>query len=135
MILRSDPTVLNFLEEALHVEAASRVSFQTVMGSVNSLVNGINQIQEEIRILKKMQISPVGDRFISIMEVFIHQAEPAISALKTMGAQLDSDLKSLLQYYGEDLNQSKPDVLFGIIVSFSNDLLVSSFCCFLTLTC
>lgn len=88
MVLRSDPTLLVFLEEAPHVEAASRgtfcaalgahhlanflysaVSFPTVMASVETLVAGVALVKEEVRVLKRIRISPAGDRFISVMEV------------------------------------------------------------------
>lgn len=32
-------------------------------------MNGLSAIKEEIRVLKKMRISPVGDEFVSMMEV------------------------------------------------------------------
>lgn len=41
-----------------------------------------------------------------------------------MGAQLDADLRTLLQYYGEDPASTKPEDLFGIVVSFSQSLVV-----------
>lgn len=58
-----------FLEEVPHLEAAARISVQTLMNSVNSLVAGMNQIREEIRVLRKMRISPPNDKFIEVMEV------------------------------------------------------------------
>ena len=41
-----------------------------------------------------------------------------------MGSQLDADLRTLLQYYGEDPASTKPEDLFGIVVSFLQSLLV-----------
>lgn len=113
------------------------------MNSVNSLVNGLSNITEEIRILKRIRISPPSDKFISTMEVsrfptnllmlstdfvrqsFVRHAAPAIEALKTMGSKLDDDLKALVRYYGEDSTSTKPEDVFGIIVQFSSALLVS----------
>jgi len=57
------------------LEAAARISVQTLMNSVNSLVAGMNQIKEEIRVLRKMRISPTNDKFIEVMEV----SEPFLS--------------------------------------------------------
>jgi hypothetical protein len=39
------------------------------MASVNSLVSGVAQVKEEVRVLKRIRISPQGDRFILVMEV------------------------------------------------------------------
>ncbi|KAK4702492.1 hypothetical protein P7C70_g3733, partial [Phenoliferia sp. Uapishka_3] len=119
VVRRSDPSLLTFLEDAPHVEAASRISFTTVLTAANGLVQGVAQVQEEIRVLRRMRISPAGDRFIPKME----RAEPAMGALKTVMTQLDQDLKSLVQYYGEDPASMKPEDLFGIVVSFSTSLL------------
>ena len=69
VLLRSDPSLLSFLEDVPHVEAASRVSFSTVQGAAHGLVGGVEQVKEEIRVLNRMRISPAGDRFVAKMEV------------------------------------------------------------------
>lgn len=45
------------------------VSVSTIMASVNSLVNGLATIKEELRILRRIRISPPSDSFIATMEV------------------------------------------------------------------
>ena len=55
-----------------------------------------------------------------------------MAALKTMMTSLDSDLKELVAYYGEDPNAMKPEDLFGIVVAFSSSLLVGPFPLFLS---
>ncbi|KAF9900526.1 hypothetical protein BX616_002571, partial [Lobosporangium transversale] len=63
-----DPNLLKFLDEVPHLEAAARISVQTLINSVNSLVAGMGQIREEVRILRKIRISPPNDYFIEVME-------------------------------------------------------------------
>jgi hypothetical protein len=58
------------------------------------------------------------------LQNFIQQASGAIEALETMGAKLEADLRGVLQYYGEDPTTTKPEDLFGTIVTFSSALLV-----------
>ncbi|KAI5476137.1 hypothetical protein MNV49_000407 [Pseudohyphozyma bogoriensis] len=123
VLLRADETLLGFLDDCPHVEAASRVSFATVMGSVHSLVAGVASVEEEIRVLKELQLSPPGDRFLPVMESFARQAVPAIDALKALGSKLDADLRLLLQYYGEDATTSKSEELFQLVADFSASLL------------
>ncbi|KAL8283496.1 hypothetical protein RQP46_005599 [Phenoliferia psychrophenolica] len=123
VLLRSDPSLLAFLDDAPHVEAASRISFSTVLASANGLVVGVAQVQEEVRVLRRMRNSPEGDRFIPKMETFIQRAEPAMAALKSMMTNLDRDLKALVSYYGENPIAMKPEDLFGIVASFSSSLL------------
>lgn len=64
------------------------------------------------------------------MQGFVQYAAPAIAALDSMGAQLDTDLRALLSYYGEDAASAKPEDLFTIFVSFSSALVVCVALCF-----
>jgi diaphanous 1 len=59
------------------------------------------------------------------MEPFIAQARPTVDNLKISGQALDSELKSLMAYYGESTEGSdatKPEEFFGVIMSFSSAL-------------
>lgn len=44
------------------------VSVQTLLASAKSLVTGLEQIEDEVRVLKKTGV-PSGDRFIFVMKV------------------------------------------------------------------
>lgn len=44
------------------------VSVQTLLASAKSLVTGLEQIEDEIRVLKETGV-PSGDRFIFVMKV------------------------------------------------------------------
>lgn len=57
------------MDEVPHLEAAARISVQTLMSSVNSLVGGMNQIREETQALRKVKNLPPNDLFIEVMEV------------------------------------------------------------------
>jgi len=52
-----------------HLEAAARISVPTLMNTVNSFVAGMNQIREEIRVLRRIRISPPNDQFEGVLEV------------------------------------------------------------------
>lgn len=39
------------------------------MGSITAMVNGHDLVREEMRVLKRIRISPAGDRFLPVMEV------------------------------------------------------------------
>ena len=59
------------------------------------------------------------------MEPFIVQARPTVDNLKVSGQALDSELKSLMAYYGESTEGSdatKPEDFFGVIMTFSSAL-------------
>ena len=42
---------------------------QTLLASAKSLVSGLEQIEDEVRVLKKTGV-PTGDRFIFVMKVW-----------------------------------------------------------------
>ncbi|KAF9200795.1 hypothetical protein BGZ49_008981 [Haplosporangium sp. Z 27] len=121
-INKKDPSLLKFLEEVPHLEAAARISVQTLMNSVNSLVAGMNQIREEIRVLRKIRISPPNDHFVDVMEKFADINDEGIQKIVEVGQGLEQDLKKLLMFYGEDSNNTKPEDFFGMLVSFSTML-------------
>jgi len=59
------------------------------------------------------------------MEPFIAQAQPTVDNLKISGQALESELKSLMAYYGESTEGSdatKPEDFFGVIMTFSSAL-------------
>ncbi|KAF9546050.1 hypothetical protein EC957_010186 [Mortierella hygrophila] len=114
-----DPNLLKFIDEVPHLEAAARISVPTLMNSCNSLVAGMNQIKEEIRVLKRIRISPPNDHFIEVMEKFAEANEEGIQKIVELGQGLEQDLKRLLTFYGEDPVNTKPEDFFGMLVSFS----------------
>lgn len=88
VLLRTNPLLVTFIEDLPHLEAAARgiysftlrlfyyfiylfiaVSMQIIMQSVNSLVAGLQRVNEEIRQLRQLRTLPVGDQFIHVMQV------------------------------------------------------------------
>ncbi|CAG8625746.1 6835_t:CDS:10 [Cetraspora pellucida] len=117
--------LITFMDELKHLEGASKVSYVAVMGSVVSLSSGADQIKEEIRVLKKLRLTPNNDRFCEIMEEFFKQIEPTIKGIKEFTQILEEKLKQLLIYYGEDPTITKPEEFFGMIVEFGKSLAAS----------
>ncbi|KAJ3780841.1 hypothetical protein GGU10DRAFT_132917 [Lentinula aff. detonsa] len=75
--------------------------------------------------LKKLPNLPPNDKFVSIMQPFILQANPSVEALKTMAVTVDTGLRSLLAYFGENPDSPeapKSEDFFGLILSFSSSL-------------
>ena len=86
VLLRSNPSSVTFIEELPHLEAAARstcagiltaaeifntslASVQTIMQSVNSLVGGLQQVNDEVKKLSLLRALPANDRFIVVMQV------------------------------------------------------------------
>lgn len=87
LLLRSDPALVTFIEDMPHLEPAARgehnivtkprtdaklitiisvVSLQTVSQSITSLVNGLKQVNNELKLA--MSNGPT-DKFVTIMRV------------------------------------------------------------------
>lgn len=120
---------------------------QTLLASAKSLVTGLEQIEEEIRLLMESGV-PSGDRFLFVMKVshgpvvnwevaidpftiqpFLQDARRNVGALNNMASALESELRSLFLYYGESTEAAeglKAEDFFGMILSFSTSLQVST---------
>jgi len=124
VLLRADPELVNFIDDMRSVEAAARISVQTLLASAKSLVTGLEQIEDEMRVLKKTGV-PSGDRFIFVMKPFLKDAYRNVDALKNMASALESELRLLFLYYGESTETAeaiKAEDFFGMILSFSTSL-------------
>ncbi|KAJ8455460.1 hypothetical protein ONZ51_g12454 [Trametes cubensis] len=124
VLLRSDPALVTFIDDMPHVEAAARVSVQTVTQSVQSLVAGMKQVNEEIQQSRRMPPNP-QDRFVIVMQPFALQMSSVIESLQNMSSSLDNELRALLAFYGENPDSPeapKPEDFFGLILSFSSSL-------------
>ena len=84
-LLRTDPSVIQFIEDLPNLEPAARgahpyllfqvmalplipVSVQTITQAVNTLVSGLGQIKDEIKQLQQVGL-PADDRFVHVMQV------------------------------------------------------------------
>ncbi|KAI0307002.1 hypothetical protein B0F90DRAFT_1807716 [Multifurca ochricompacta] len=123
VLLRTDPTLVTFLEDMPHVEAAARVSVSGLITSISTLVSGLDQVQDEVRRVKEARAQPAQDRFVDVMEPFLFKERVTIDAVSKLGSALETDLKSLLVYYGEapdSPDSPKPEDFFALILSFSS---------------
>ena len=100
------------------------VSVQIILQTIHGLTQGLERLTEEVKIIKSSP-KQTGDLFVHVMEPFIIQARPTVNSLKVSGQALDSELKSLMAYYGESTEGSdvtKPEDFFGVIMTFSSAL-------------
>lgn len=125
VLMRSDPALINFIEELPHLEPAARVSVQTITQAVNQLLGGLERVREEVRYAQARGKGDGEDRFVLVMQPFVAKVSPSVEALKNMGQLLDGQMKALLAYYGEQTDTAearKPEDFFGLISSFSTSL-------------
>lgn len=143
--MRNDPSLVMFVEDLPHVEAAARsssiplsthrkninsslVSIQFIASSVHSLRQGLERVKEEVAIMQSMPLNP-ADLFVNAMVPFIKKAQPAVDLLGASGQALENELKDLLLYFAENTEGSeatKPEDLFNLLLSFSSALQVKN---------
>ena len=101
VLLRTDPTLVTFLEDMPHIEAAARgelppdeigpsnrrvVSVSGLMTSISTLVSGLDLLQVELRRAKGIRVLPTRDRFIYVMEVRLSELTMSLSSPLTDGS-------------------------------------------------
>ncbi|KAJ3522423.1 hypothetical protein NMY22_g11895 [Coprinellus aureogranulatus] len=119
VLIRKDPNLPAFIEELPSLEAAARsnrysasspghvlnfllVSVQTISQTISSLAVGLNLVETELERHRTQRGTAANDRFVSVMQSFVGQVAPAVGALKNMGVAVETDLRSLLLFYGEN---------------------------------
>jgi hypothetical protein len=103
------------------VEAAARISTQSVLASVNQLLDGIDKVKEEVKSASS-HTKLTEDSFVQTMQSFIIRATPAVEMLRRVVTKLESDIQFLLKYVGEDPTTTKLEDVCGVISSFAASL-------------
>ncbi|KAJ6480687.1 hypothetical protein C8R47DRAFT_1218534 [Mycena vitilis] len=123
VLLRTDPSLINFIDKMPHLEALRRVSVHLVTQSVNSMYANLIQVEGEIELARPCKAT--DDRFVRVMEPFVAEVAGSVKAMKNMCDALEEEYLSLLAYYGENLNSPdalNPEALFKLILAFSSSL-------------
>lgn len=123
MLNNVDKSLVGFLDDCSHVEAAARLSTQAIMQSITSLITGHNNVAEEMAVLQRIGISSQSDRFVSVTAEFLRITTPQMKALQLAGSSVQASLTKLLSYFGEDPTQTKPEDFFGLVSSFGQALM------------
>ncbi|KAG8791741.1 hypothetical protein FRC16_000311 [Serendipita sp. 398] len=124
VLMRSDASLVMFIEDLPHVEAAARISVQFILSSINSLYTGLEKVKDELE-LARTTISDPSDAFFRAMDPFVSRMQPVLDSLKSSGNALDLGLKQMLSYFGEatdSADSTKPEDFFNLIISFSSAL-------------
>ncbi|KAG8832027.1 hypothetical protein FRC18_005585 [Serendipita sp. 400] len=124
VLMRSDASLVMFIEDLPHVEAAARISVQFILSSINSLYTGLEKVKDELE-LARTTISDPSDAFVRAMDPFVSRMQPVLDSLKSSGNALDLGLKQMLSYFGEATDSAdsiKPEDFFNLIISFSSAL-------------
>ncbi|KNZ44227.1 uncharacterized protein VP01_939g5 [Puccinia sorghi] len=103
-----------------HQSVGVSISIADVTNSVKTLVNGMDQVKEEI-LQVQSSTSHRQDQFVSKMQMFLQQAEGLIKSTQTQMATLQREMEELVQYFGQESTRLKPEVLFGTLARFKSE--------------
>lgn len=120
---KGDKGLVGFLDDCSHVEAAARLSTQSVMQSISTLISGHEAVQQEMAVLQRIGISSQSDQFVETTAEFLRHSTPQIKALQLAGSTVQASLNKLLSYFGEDPGQTRPEDFFGLVSSFGQALM------------
>ncbi|KAF8312680.1 actin-binding FH2, partial [Clavulina sp. PMI_390] len=67
---RADPSLITFIDDLPHLEAAARVSVQTVLASITSVTAGYESVQTAVKDIDTSAVASASDdRFSAVMKV------------------------------------------------------------------
>ncbi|KAI7966356.1 hypothetical protein MJO29_002104 [Puccinia striiformis f. sp. tritici] len=119
----SSNSSINLLEYLVEqISKNSPISIADVNNSVKSLVNGIEQVKDEI-LQARSTAGPIDkqDQFIYKMEIFLRQAEVLMRTTQTQMTNLQREMESLVKYFGQESKRLKPELLFATLVRFKSE--------------
>jgi hypothetical protein len=115
------PTLLDFLDELKNVDAATRVSYETIDMEMAKIRKGKELVQRELEQAIKANLK--DDKFIDLCQKFSSKHFSEISIVEECYQDMVEDLKVVAELYAEDPNKlsKKPDEFFSDLRIFFAD--------------
>lgn len=104
------PDLLNFYEEILHLDRASKVSCEIIDKNMNQMETAINSLKRDINSVHE---GDTEDKFVEEMSGFVEEADSQFSILKAMRQKLDGLYTELAEYYVFDKTKYTMEDFFG----------------------
>jgi len=108
------PALINFQDELPSLEAATKISLQSLQGDMNSLNKDFTAVKNSLETVFKDQ----KDRFVELMSQFISKAQSDIETMLMNFKIMEDKYKDACNYFGEDSKTMQPEELFGIVWTF-----------------
>ena len=119
------PDLLNFSEEILHLDKASKASFETIDKNLNQMEAAIKSLRRDVTLVAD---DVTGDIFVEEMAGFVEEAESQFSILKAMRQKLDGLYKELSEFYVFDKTKYTIEDFFGDIKMFKDQFKEAHLC-------
>lgn len=120
---KADKSLVGFLDECPHVEAAARLSTPTISATVQTLITGFKSLAQESDIIRMARITTSQDTFLQAMESFTSKNAIQIKGLQKASESVSRSLTAIVSFYGEDPSAVKPEEFFGLVAEFGQMLM------------
>ena len=119
------PDLLNFYEEILHLDRASKASFETIDKNLNQAEAAIKSLRRDVNVVED---DKTDDTFVEEMTAFVEEAESQFSILKAMRQKLDGLFNELAEFYVFDKSKYSIEDFFGDIKMFKDQFKEAHLC-------
>jgi len=113
----SYPDLINFYEEIMHLDRASRVSCENIERVLKQIESSLKNLDTDLAISSKAIIDE-EDLFTEAMQSFAAEAKAQYSLLLSMGSKMDSLFSDLSEYFVFDRRKYTMEELFVDIKTF-----------------
>jgi len=118
-IEKSYPNLMNFSDELMHIDKASRVSIETIQKVLKQMDNSIKNLETDLKNSSRTNQDP-DDRFEEAMGTFSHEARAQYSILNAMASKMETLYSDLSEYFVFDKQKYTLEELFGDIKLFKD---------------
>ncbi|XP_006415300.2 formin-like protein 14 [Eutrema salsugineum] len=94
------PELLDFANDLVHLEAASKIELKTLAEEMQALNKGIEKILQELMASENDGAISLG--FREVLKEFLHTAEEQVKLLASLYMESGRNADSLSHYFGED---------------------------------
>merc|ERR1719431_855432 len=97
-IENSHPKLLNFYEELIHLDKASRVSLESVQKTLKQMDSSIKNLEMDLKNSART-VQDKDDKFEECMGTFAKDARDQYSILQAMGTKMENLYADLAEYF------------------------------------
>ncbi|XP_042274121.1 protein diaphanous homolog 1-like isoform X2 [Thunnus maccoyii] len=112
------PDVMNFPEELIHVEKASRVSAETLQKNIELMGRQIKGLEKDLETFPPAQSDK--DQFVEKMSSFVGTAHEQYEKLDLMHKNMEKQYTDLGEYFVFDPKKLSVEEVFGDLNTFKN---------------
>uniref|UniRef100_A0A3Q0R4V1 Diaphanous related formin 1 n=1 Tax=Amphilophus citrinellus TaxID=61819 RepID=A0A3Q0R4V1_AMPCI len=110
------PAVMNFPEELIHVEKASRVSAETIQKNLEMMGRQIKTLEKDLETFPP----PQNDKDLFVEKIFVSQAQEQYEKLDLMHKNMEKQYIDLGEYFVFDPKKMSIEEFFGDLNNFKN---------------